>query len=174
MTEANNPALVVPIIDRFRGEHFFLSNFYPAHTPHRGLVFPTSEHAYVAAKTSDDNAVQAILAAGDPAEAKRISQEAPRVVNWPTQRFTVMDEVITAKFTLNPELAERLLATAGAVLVEGNTWHDQAWGSCSCDEHHAQPGDNALGVLLMAVRLRLAAQRPLRRPGADSPSAVQP
>jgi putative drug exporter of the RND superfamily len=38
-----------------------------------------------------------------------------------------------------------------------NTWQDQNWGSCRCDEHCDNPGTNALDVILMAARLRLAA-----------------
>ncbi|MDC8973994.1 NADAR family protein [Mycobacterium marinum] len=147
--------LWVPVIDRFRGEHFFLSNFYPAITPHRGRVFPSSEHAYMAAKTNDSDAIAAILAAADPAEAQRIGRAAPLIDGWEQQRFAVMEEIVTAKFTHNPDLAERLAVTTGALLVEGNDWHDQTWGSCRCDEHRDTPGANALGVILMTVRMRL-------------------
>lgn len=148
-------ALWVPVIDRFRGEHFFLSNFYPAITPHRGHLFPSSEHAYMAAKTDDAGAIETILAAADPAEAQRIGRAAPLVDGWEQQRFAVMEEVVTAKFTHNPELAVRLAATTGFQLVEGNDWHDQTWGSCRCYEHRNTPGANALGVILMTVRMRL-------------------
>jgi hypothetical protein len=37
--------LVIPIIDAFRGEYRFFSNFALAPTPHRGRLFSTSEHA---------------------------------------------------------------------------------------------------------------------------------
>ena len=149
--------LWVPVIDRFRGEHFFLSNFYPASTPYRGRMFTTSEHAYAAAKTADRDAIEAICAAQDPAEAKQLGRTAPLVDDWNTRRFVVMDEILTAKFTHNLELADKLVATLGTELVEGNDWHDQTWGSCSCVEHQHIPGANALGVVLMAVRMRLAA-----------------
>jgi predicted NAD-dependent protein-ADP-ribosyltransferase YbiA (DUF1768 family) len=35
---------------------------------------------------------------------------------------------VLAKFRHNAELADKLVATTGALLVEGNTWHDQIWG----------------------------------------------
>ena len=44
-----------------------------------------------------------------------------------------MADILTAKFTYNPELADKLVATTGRLLVEGNTWHDQTWGNCTCD-----------------------------------------
>jgi ribA/ribD-fused uncharacterized protein len=147
--------LVVPVIDRFRGEHFFLSNVSPAPTPHHGHVFATSEHAYMAARTDDMHAVEAIIATDDPLEAQRIDRAAAPVDDWDRRKFAVMEDIVTAKFIHNPVLAERLVATGGALLVEGNTWHDQTWGSCRCDEHRDTPGANALGVILMAVRMRM-------------------
>ncbi|BCO35670.1 NADAR family protein [Mycobacterium heckeshornense] len=152
--------LHIPVIDTFAGEYLFLSNFAPAPTPHRGWLYPTSEHAFAAAKTRDPAAVAAIRNTDDPARAKQIGRAAPLVEGWEAGgKFAAMEEVVTAKFGNNPDLARRLLETQGVLLVEGNTWHDQVWGSCRCDEHCNIPGANALGVILMAVRLRLAAQR---------------
>lgn len=154
---AETEGLTIPVIDRFRGEHFFLSNFYPAPTPYRGVEFPTSEHAFAAARTTDHDAITAILATPDPAEAKQKARAAPLVDDWDTLRFAAMEEIVTAKFTHNAELGDKLVATAGAILIEGNTWHDQTWGSCTCDEHRQVSGGNALGAILMVVRMRLAA-----------------
>ena len=86
------------VIDRFRGKHFFLSNFSPAVTPHRGHLFPSSEHAYMAARTDDPAAIDAILATSDPAEAQRIGRAARLIDDWVHRRFAVMEEVVTAKF----------------------------------------------------------------------------
>ena len=40
-------------IDSFHGVYRFLSNFWPAQVALDGIVYPTVEHAYVAAKTID-------------------------------------------------------------------------------------------------------------------------
>ncbi|MCK5616237.1 NADAR family protein, partial [Candidatus Pacearchaeota archaeon] len=37
----------------FKGEHFYLSNFYKAPTMYDGVQYPTSENAYQAAKSLD-------------------------------------------------------------------------------------------------------------------------
>jgi ribA/ribD-fused uncharacterized protein len=148
--------LPIQVIDRFRGGHFFLSNVSPAPTPHRGRLFPTSEHAYMAARTSDAAAIEAIMATADPLDAQRIGRAAALVDDWDRRRFAVMEEIVAAKFGHNLELADKLVATGGTLLVEGNDWHDQTWGSCRCDDHRDTPGANALGVILMAVRMRLA------------------
>jgi ribA/ribD-fused uncharacterized protein len=152
-------ALRTPVIDSFAEEYLFLSNFAAAPTPHRGWLYPTSEHAFAAAKTRDPVAVAAIRHTDDPARAKVIGRAAPLVDGWEGGgKFSAMEEVVSAKFDHNPELARLLVGTHGSLLVEGNTWHDQVWGSCSCDEHRELPGGNALGVILMAVRMRLAAR----------------
>lgn len=152
-------ALHIPVIDSFLGEYLFLSNFAAAPTPHRGWLYPTSEHAFAAAKTRDEAAIAAIRSTDDPARAKEIGRAAPYVEHWESAKFMAMEEVVSAKFDHNADLARRLIATEGSLLVEGNTWHDQVWGSCCCDQHCRIPGANALGTILMVVRMRVAAHR---------------
>lgn len=146
------------VIDSFRGEHYFLSNFYGCAVPFRGAIFPSSEHAFMAAKTADPEEFYAILAASTPGEAKKLGRTVSLVPDWDATRYSVMYDVLLSKFTNNLELRDALLATRGALLVEGNDWHDQTWGSCACPQHADVHGDNALGIILMALRLRLGAQ----------------
>jgi predicted NAD-dependent protein-ADP-ribosyltransferase YbiA (DUF1768 family) len=75
----------------------------------------------------------------DPAAAKEIARSAALVPDWDRKRFTAMEEIVTAKFTHNQELAHNLIATIGTELVTGNSWHDQTWESCTCSEHHMSP-----------------------------------
>ena len=52
-----------------------------------------------------------------------------------------------------PELRTKLLATGNRVLVEGNYWHDNFWGECTCEKCKAtQKAENWLGKLLMERR----------------------
>jgi predicted NAD-dependent protein-ADP-ribosyltransferase YbiA (DUF1768 family) len=102
-------------------------------------------------------AQEAIWAAPTPAEAKRIGQSVPLTEKWEANRLAVMEAIVSAKFRHNVELAERLVETTGALLVEGNTWHDQTSDSCCCDAHCDIPGANSLVVILMSVRMWLAA-----------------
>ena len=146
---------MTPIIDSFRGEHRFLSNFYPTPTPYRGVVFPASEHAYAAAKTSDPVAFQRVATASTPGEAKELGRGVELIPDWETVKFDAMWQILWAKFTYSTALRNKLLATRGSLLVEGNDWHDQTWGSCVCQRHVSVPGGNALGVMLKALRLRL-------------------
>ncbi|WP_343954474.1 NADAR family protein [Tsukamurella spumae] len=86
------------MIDSFRGEHFFLSNFYPVGIRFRGNIFPSAEHAFMSAKTADERRIEAIRTAATPADAQRIGRSVPLVPDWDRIRFDVMAEVITAKF----------------------------------------------------------------------------
>jgi ribA/ribD-fused uncharacterized protein len=75
-----------------------------------------------------------------------------------TVRFEVMAAVLRAKFGHHPGRVEALLSTGAAVLVEGNTWHDQTWGDCRCGRAAcAERGANHLGRLLMELRNQLQA-----------------
>lgn len=64
-----------------------------------------------------------------------------------------MRETVRAKFAQHPEIAQRLLSTGEAKLVE-NTTDDHFWGC-----HSSGDGKNMLGVLLMEVRAELRASR---------------
>ena len=59
------------------------------------------------------------------------------------------------KFAI-PELAEKLLATGEAELIEGNSWGDTTWGV------YKDIGENRLGKLLMQVRQELKEKREIR------------
>jgi hypothetical protein len=52
------------------------------------------------------------------------------------------------------ELRKKLLATGDATLIEGNYWHDNYWGVCTCENcvSNGIVGRNRLGTLLMKVR----------------------
>lgn len=147
--------MTTAVIDRFDGEHRFLSNFYVGPHPvvYRGH-WPTAEHAYQAAKSYDPHHVQRVRAALTPGEAKRAGRGAVLVPHWETTRVLVMWQVLVAKFGRDLDLWDRLVATGYARLVEGNHWHDQFWGDCHCDQRPgcAAPGENWLGRLLEVVR----------------------
>ena len=65
---------------------------------------------------------------------------------------TIMSIGSLLKFTMNIDLGNRLIATHGHVLVEGNTWHDNYWGDCRCAKCVKWPGLNKLGRILMMTR----------------------
>jgi len=131
----------------FRGDYFFLSNFYPAKT----FRYPTLEHAFVAAKTVSPTERDYILQLKTPSEAKKYSRTLTLRPNWEQIKLEVMETLLKEKFK-DPGLRARLLATNDAELVEGNLWHDNYWGDCGCRKCLGIPGQNHLGNLLMKVR----------------------
>jgi ribA/ribD-fused uncharacterized protein len=134
------------IIDSFHGEHYFLSNFYEAPVVYMGLMFKNNEAAFQAAKCFSRASEFQNL---PPNAAKRLGRQVQLVHNWEEIKNTVMYTVCKDKFTRNPELASKLLATGDAKLIEGNTWNDRCWGVCN------GVGENRLGKILMQIREEL-------------------
>jgi hypothetical protein len=91
-------------------------------------------------------------------QAKRAGQLLILRPGWERDKKRVMLEVVLAKFSSNPDLAEKLVSTGGAQLIEGNSWHDNYWGACTCVTccKNEPPGQNNLGKILEAVRLVLS------------------
>lgn len=136
------------MIDSFRGDYSFLSNFHPCTIEYEGITYPSVEHAYQAAKTLDldDRRRIATLTA---AQAKRAGKQVAQREDWTKKtKLLVMEDLLVKKFWHTP-LSEKLLATGDEELVEGNWWNDIFWGKCK------GIGANNLGKLLMHIRSQL-------------------
>lgn len=133
------------IITKFEGEHRFLSNFYAVKIEYAGLVYPTVEHAYQAAKSDSVAERMFIARAETPGKAKKIGKMLALRPDWESVKDNVMLALLFEKFE-QPDLAQRLLNTGESLLIEGNTWGDKYWGVCDGE------GLNKLGKLLMFVR----------------------
>ena len=145
----SKPATTHPAVKiaEFQGEYRFLSNFYPATVVFEGITYPTAEHAYQSAKTTNMAERRRIAAVAAPADAKREGRAlSPQRPDWEQVKFDVMEKVVRDKFTRNADLREKLLATGDAYLEEGNTWNDRIWGV------YQGQGENRLGKILMQVR----------------------
>ena len=133
-------------IDFFRGRYYFLSNFYDAPTAYEGVIYPTSEHAYQAAKTFDLEARKLFLNGISAGQAKKLGRNIPMRPDWNTVRVNIMFYIVLDKFIRNKDLRQELIETGDALLIEGNTWGDVFWGRVNGQ------GENHLGRILMAVR----------------------
>jgi ribA/ribD-fused uncharacterized protein len=136
----------------FFGEYRFLSNFYPAELVWDNIVWSSSEHAYVAAKTNDRKLRLEISKMAGKGVVKKFGQRLPLRPDWEEVKYDIMLEIVRAKFTQNPDLKAKLLATGDAHLEEGNTWNDRTWGVCPPGSGN---GKNWLGKILMQVRKEL-------------------
>jgi ribA/ribD-fused uncharacterized protein len=142
------------VITQFAGACRCLSNFYQSPVSIEGLVYPSAEHAFQAMKTTNAAARRSIAMARTPAEAKGLGRTVPLVDGWnECGRYDAMEKVIAAKFAPNTVLAASLVATGGAILIEGNKWHDNTWGICYCGV--CRNGHNLLGWILMRQRAKL-------------------
>lgn len=137
-------------IGPFSGEYRFLSNFYPVAVELDGRWYPSTEHAYQAAKTFDLKDRKLIELAPTPGQAKRYGRSVKIRSDWEDIKLDVMYNLLAQKFkNNNASLHQRLLSTSSTQLIEVNTWGDTYWGVCKGS------GYNYLGKLLMLVRNEL-------------------
>lgn len=136
------------MIDCFDGEYAFLSNFYPLPLVYDGHHYLNSEAAFQAQKTTDE-AIRRQFETLSPGKSKRLGRCIDLRPDWEQIKNDVMFGVCMAKFTQNPEYAQRLIDTGDEELIEGNTWGDTYWGVCN------GVGENRLGNILMRVRKEL-------------------
>ncbi len=135
-------------IESFQGEYLWLSNFWPVNVIYDGHLYPSVENAYQAAKLH-------------PSQRGQFRSRTPGLAlwglvrrgqirgDWEQSKLHVMEQLIAQKFSGRSDLAEKLLATGDAEIIEGNTWGDTFWGVCR------GRGENNLGKLLMARRSEL-------------------
>lgn len=143
-------------ITEFQGEYRWLSNFWPAPVSMDGVVYPTVEHAYQAAKFTSAAVREQVRQCSTPGQAKRRARQLHAgghqpCTDWSARKLVVMETLLRQKFQ-QAELWAKLVATEDQELVEGNRWHDVFWGKCLCTQHNGQ-GENHLGRLLMQVRV---------------------
>lgn len=135
----------------FDGEYRFLSNFWVEpdwYICYENLMYPSTEHAYQAAKTlihAERVLFTQPITAG---KAKRLGRQINLRDDWEIVKDRIMDEICFQKFK-HPVLRQKLLATGDLYLEETNTWGDTYWGVCN------GKGRNILGLTLMKIRKEL-------------------
>ena len=142
-----------PII-KFRGDNYFLSNFYPCKIKIDSFTYDYAENAFQSFKNQSESYkynLQRVL----PKVAKHKGRHIKLINNWEDIKDYVMYYVVYQKFLQNPELAKKLLATSGKKLIECNEWHDCYWGVCTCHKCHDKIKYNKLGIILEFVRMQL-------------------
>lgn len=147
------PPFPTGTVDRFfpNTPHFFLSNFFPSSVTYEGITYKTVEHAYQAAKTTDERVRKLIADCSSAASAKRQGSVVSLRPNWDQMKFDIMHELLLQKFHKDGACAQMLWQTGSKELIEGNYWHDLVWGQCFC-ARHKWDGANRLGGILMTIR----------------------
>jgi ribA/ribD-fused uncharacterized protein len=135
------------VIDSFKGEYSFLSNFF--HSPFS--IYNTVEHYFQAHKTKTLSERFQIALAKTPGEAKKLGRKCQLRDDWDQIKNEVMQKGLLYKF-INTDLTKALIKTDCDILIEGNYWHDNYWGDCYCPKCKSIEGKNTLGILLMELR----------------------
>lgn len=139
------------MINEFKGDYRFLSNFFMTDVMFDGVLYPSSEHAYMAAKSTDLDAREVIRKCPTAGEAKKIGRKVGLRAGWDSMKYAVMHEILMDKFERNAIIRQKLIDTGDQQLVEGNWWGDKIWGICL----KTNQGQNHLGEALMTVRTHM-------------------
>jgi len=142
-------------LDRFRisgfvGEYRWLSNFWKASVEYEGMVFPTVENTYQAAKVLDREQ-RHVFKNVKPVEAKRLGSKIRLRDDWEGIKLGIMRHLVRQKFFRHNDLRRLLLGTGDSYIVEENDWGDRYWGAVNGE------GENNLGQIIMGVREELRA-----------------
>ena len=144
-------------ITEFRGEYSFLSNFHKSPVTFEGLTYPCVENAFQAGKCADREGKIKYTAQNNPVKAKMMGKREKLPDVWDKLSIELMEKLVKIKFS-DPELAARLLATGDEEITEGNRWHDNKWGKCTCERCQSKPSSNLLGKILMKTREEIKAR----------------
>jgi ribA/ribD-fused uncharacterized protein len=156
------------VINSFRDEYRFLSNFYESIIIINNKVYKSVEHWYQASKADNETLHEYIRNLPTPGNTKGvwkkkfvmipiegIKEQKPIQVrkrkDFNNINIDIMRQGINLKFEIL-SLRKLLNQTKGKMLIEGNTWHDNFWGNCSCEVCKNIEGENWLGKLLMEER----------------------
>lgn len=159
------------MINEFVGPYAFLSNFYEFNPPIRvdyfrndcfgvgSITVNSSEVAYQAGKSINPKMYESLTPMQSKRKGRRETICVAKQQVWDEQyKLPLMRRILKLKFDSNhPELQKALLDTGSEELIEGNYWHDNYWGICSCGE--CKGGENNLGKLLMEIREELKNER---------------
>lgn len=132
-------------ITSFTKKYRFLSNLADSPVEYQGVIYPSVENAFQAAKTpfaGERGFIRKLSAF----HAKRAGLSVTLRYDWEDVKVEIMAQLIHDKFERNEHLRKLLLETGEEGLVEGNRWGDDYWGVCS------EKGLNILGRLLMRGR----------------------
>ena len=135
---------------KFYTPEFYVFNNFSAHAVEfRGELYPTSEHAYQAAKCTDPAGQEEIRNARSPLQAKSLANEkykAAKDPDWGSKKLAVLEEILRAKLAQHPEAQEALRKSGRQTIVEDSPT-DYFWG-----EGADGSGQNMLGKLWMRIR----------------------
>lgn len=136
-------------IEQFQGDYRWLSNFAECEVFMEGVLYPSVENAYQAAKTLNI-AKRLAFENCSAAQAKRLAQTLDIRKDWSSVKKSIMYNLVNQKFHKEPYMSA-LLSTKQVEIQEGNTWGDTFWGV----DLRSGRGQNILGKIIMTIRAEL-------------------
>ena len=155
-------------IKEFSGKYAFLSNLYECDVEYNGIHYKNADAAFQAQnciapkdrmsfpELKPEEAIEfgRSVVLHEDRDSKSISPLENNWISenyWEFEEYSVMDKIVRAKFTQNPDLAEKLLETGTSELVYGNSRGDTTWGV----DLETGEGHNQLGDILTEIREEL-------------------
>lgn len=136
------------MINQFKNEYRWLSNFVPCSIELDGQMYKSVEHAYQSAKSEDDwNWKEFCVLETSSAEVKRQSKLIILRKDWDDVKENIMLDCLRQKFSQEP-YKQLLLDTKNEQIQEGNWWGDDYWGV----DLKTGKGQNKLGKMIMKIR----------------------
>jgi len=143
------------MINEFKGDHRWLSNFEAVKITLDGIEYPSIEHAYMSAKCDDPEWKKFCADENNTAgSVKKQSRHATvkLVENWDSFKMDVMFSCLEQKYSQEP-FKSKLIDTGSQNLVEGNYFGDKIWGVDL--KSNPNIGENHLGRMIMSIRQNL-------------------
>lgn len=143
------------VVGFFIGGWYMFDNFAPFQVDHKGVLYPTLEHAYQSLKYIQTNPdlAETIRLLGSPVEVyeftRNMSVSTHIEMDWDSKKINIMEELCREKLQQHPTIQRELLVTGSRTMVEMNDI-DSFWG-WGADRN----GRNELGKIWMRLRKEL-------------------
>ena len=120
---------------------------------YRGFLYPTSEHAYQAAKFLDPKLREKVRALRSAHEALKFTRQSEIKKdirsNWQEVKLQIMEEILRAKLSQHKYVQRKLLESGDREIIKDSP-RDEFWG-----RGENWDGANHLGKLWMKLRAEL-------------------
>jgi ribA/ribD-fused uncharacterized protein len=132
----------------YEHDFYIFSNFSSFAIEYDGKLWPTSEHAYQAARFADPEIKEIIhgMRSAHEVFTYAMNNRANSIAEWDDIKFDVMKKILHAKVSQHPYVKKKLLDSGNRELIE-DSWRDPVWGWGPDKD-----GQNMLGKLWMEVR----------------------
>lgn len=131
-------------------EFAVFDNFGSFQVEYDNYLWPTSEHAYQAARFKDValEIYELIKLAKSAHDAQKIAREYKykQIKNWNEIKKDKMKEILRCKIDQHPYVLEKLLKSGDRIIIE-DSWRDSEWGW-----GEGKDGKNLLGNIWMELR----------------------